>query len=173
MIGRRLAVGVTTLLAGASLGMTCGPGPQVTEMCTPAPIGSLPDATITSLEIGTMDGRAFIPFTDQGVAPLTIGGQGSDMIVTHLRLKGSGVPACLSQRTALEQLDGTEIATEQAAVPTEPDGDGGWVSGSMFMVYFGAPGHQIRFRSKVESVERTVVVWAGSTGTVDAGVDAP
>ncbi len=171
MIGRRLAIGIITLLAGASVGMTCGPSPQVTEICTPAPPGSLPDATVTSLEIGTMDGGRFVPFVDDGIAPVTTGGQGADMFVTALRIRGSGVPDCLRQRTVIERLDGTELLTEEAALATHPDGAGGWVTDTMFLVYYGPWGQQVRMRSSVESVERAVVVWVGVQGEVDAGVD--
>ncbi len=162
------------LLATASAGMTCGPSQPSSETCTPIRMdaGSLPDASITSLELGRVEGDVFVPFVDGGVAPLTLGGQGSPMIVTHLRLRGSGVPSCLAQTTWLEELDGSVISSEAAAMATEPAEAGAWVTGGMFLVYYGASQHQVRLRAKVGSRETSVVVWTDAVGVIDAGVDA-
>lgn len=162
------------LLATASLGLTCGPPPPSSDTCAPTAIdaGSIPDASITSLEIGRMENGTFIPFVDGGVAPLTIGGQGSTMLVAYLRVRGSGVPACLPQTTRLQGLDGTEWSSEQAPMKTEPAGAGTWVTGAMFLVYFGESQVQVRLKAQVGSRQTEVVVWTDAVGTVDAGVDA-
>lgn len=166
----RVAAAVVCVLAFASLGLTCGGGgpPPVTPTCEPGVGGS-----VTSVEIGTLVGDEFRPFVDGGVADLVFGGQGASMIVAHLRLRGTGLPACVAQRTVLETLDGMTIADERAGLPTDPAGDGVWVTGYMYLVYEWERGVQVRLRATAGGVERSVVVWAGFESTVDAGVDAP
>lgn len=165
---------VATALALANLAVTCGPAPPSTDTCTLPPIdaGGERDGTITSIEVGTLDGTTFTPFVDDGVATLQSGGQGSTMIVAHLRLRGSGIPACLQQKTFVEQLDGTLLISEEAGLPMDADGAGGWVSGAMFLVYDRQPGVQVRIRTQIGAMERAVTVWVDWRGAVDAGVDA-
>jgi hypothetical protein len=93
------------------------------------------------------------------------------MIVTHLRLRGSGVPACVEQRTVLEHLDGSPISSEEFPVPTDPAGAGTWITGQLFMIYRDAPGAKVRMRTEVAGVERSVELFVDYQG-VDAGVDA-
>jgi hypothetical protein len=173
----RVALVIAALLAGGSLGFSCGPAPPVTETCIPdepLPGGEpLDGAGITSLEIGRREGDAFVPFTDDEIATLQIGGQGSDMIVALLRVRGTDVPACLPQKTFMERLDGTLLVSEEAALPTVADGPGTWLTNAMFLVYFYERGVQVRLRTEVGDAEHAVVVWVEERGSpVDAGVDA-
>lgn len=173
---RAFGLALVAMLAAGSLGLTCGPGlAPVSETCTPAvaaDAGELPGGTLTSVEIGYLDGSGgFLPFVDQSVASLQFGGQGSTMYVAHLRLHGSGVPACVPQKTYLEQLDGTVISSEDAAMATDPAGTGTWITGAMYLVYDRATGVQVRLRTEVLGMQRSVVVWVDTAGTVDAGVD--
>ena len=171
-----LGIAAVAALAVGGLGATCGPAPPVTETCTPAvptDAGDLPDGSLTSVELGYLGtGGDFVPFVDQGVAQLQFGGQGSSMYVTHLRLRGSGIPACLPQKTYLETLDGMVIASEEAGLATDPAGAGAWITGPMYLIYDRSSGVQVRLRTVVFGVERTVVVWVDIPGDVDAGVDA-
>ena len=172
----RLASMVIAVLAIGSLGATCGPAPPTSETCTPtvpADAGGLPDGTLTSAELGYLGGPGeFVPFIDQSVAGLQFGGQGASMYVVYLRLRGSGVPACVPQQTYLEELDGTLIASEEAGLSTSAAGAGTWLAGPMYLVYDRASGVQVRLRTEVLGVERSVVVWVNAEGTIDAGVDA-
>ena len=170
---------VLALFAGGSLGFTCG-GPTLPtpETCTPEeplPGGEPNDgATISSLEIGRMEGDAFIPFVDDQVAFTQFGGQGSQMIIAKLRLRGSGIPDCLAQKTVMEQVGGEAIISEEAALPMDPAADGSLISGAMFLIYDRAPGLHVRLRSEVGTVTRSVTVWVDQRGAdLDAGVDAP
>ncbi len=175
--GRRaLGLALVATAAFGSLGVTCGPAPPSTQTCTPAvptDAGDLPDGTLTSVEIGYLGtGGDFVPFPDQGVAQLQFGGQGSSMYVTHLRLRGSGIPACLPQKTYLETLDGMVIASEEAGLATDPAGAGTWITGPMYLIYDRSSGVQVRLRTDVLGMQRSVVVWVDFPGDVDAGVDA-
>ena len=167
-----------TLLAGGSLGFTCG-GPTLptTETCTPeAPLpGGEPNdgATISSLEIGRMEGAAFIPFVDDQIAFTQFGGQGSQMIIATLRLRGTAIPACLAQKTVMEQVGGSLISSEEAALPLDPAGDGSLISAAMFLIYSREPGLEVELRSEVGSVTTSVTVWVDQRGAdLDGGIDA-
>ena len=180
--GRPLAIAVA-LVAFANLAVTCGPAPPHSDTCAlsagTADAG-LRDGTVTSLEVGTVDGSGrFAPFVADTVVPLQLGGQGSTMIVAHLRLRGSGIPSCLPQTTQLEYLDGTPIITESAPVPLELGGDGAWTSGALLLVYDREPGAKVRVHTVVDGVETSVALWLDAVGVdaagepVDAAVDAP
>ena len=175
--GRRRTLAAVLVLALANLGLTCGGAPPpVTPTCQ-SPLGEgggpLPGVNVTSLELGGMADGVFTPFVDDGIAPLDFGGQGSSMIVTYLRVRGSGIPACLPQATVLEQLAGAAIASESAGLPMDPTDDGAWVSSSMFLIYDHHRGVQVRLRAEVDGRQQAVVVWAGFRGEIDAGtVDA-
>jgi hypothetical protein len=182
MIARRaLALAVVAALAAASLGLTCGPGgaPPVTDTCEPpAPpdAGEPNDGALTSLELGYLgsDG-AFVPFVDGGVAYLSFGGQGSSMIVAHLRARGADVPACLAQRTVMETITGETLASEDAGLPTDPTADGARITSAMYLVYDRSSGEQVRLRATAGGLTRTLTVWINfdPSTLIDAGVDAP
>lgn len=167
----RLAAVAALVLAAGNLGMSCGPPSPTPDTCDmPGPVS---DGAITSLEIGgVVDGR-FVPYTDGAVAPLVIGGQGASMIVAHLRVRGSGLPTCLPQQTALEQLDGLVVSSENGAMATTPAGADGVETGDILLPYYGAPATPVRLRATVGDRTLAVVVWTDAVGVVDAGVDAP
>lgn len=161
--------------AVGSLGLTCGPPPPTSETCELPPVrgdaGEL-DGALTSLEIGTLDGDGgFAPFVADSVIDLQFGGQGSSMIVAHLRVRGTDVPACLAQRTVLEYPNGDAIYEEQAPVPLDRAADGSWVSGSLFMIFDREPGAKVRLRAEVGGLSRSVEVWTNFMA-VDAAPDA-
>jgi hypothetical protein len=178
-VARAPAAAAVAALALAGLGMTCGPGgpPPAVETCeppaTPRDAGL---ADVDSLEIGYLgnDG-AFVPFVDGGVARLSFGGQGSSMLVAHLRLRGADVPACLEQRTTMEEPGGAALATESAPLPTRPTADGARVTSSMYLVYDRASGVQVRLRATAAGRTAAALVWIDfdPATLVDAGVDAP
>jgi hypothetical protein len=161
------------VLAAGNLAVTCGPAPPSTETCEPEVGGPPADIALTSIEIGSRATGTFEPFVEDGVAHLQIGGQGSPMVVAVLRLRGSGVPACLPQFTAIERLDGTSIVSEAAALPTHVEAAGTWYTNGMFLVYFGESGIQARMRTVVAEQEYAVRVWIDHVGTIDAGVAPP
>lgn len=172
-------VALVAALAAGSLGVTCGPGgsPPVTETCEPPapPDAGVPgDGAFDSLEVGYLgsDG-GFVPFVDGGIAQLAFGGQGSSMIVAHLRVRGGAVPACVAQRTVIEQLDGTVIASEDAGLPVDASPDGAWISSAMYLVYDRESGVQVRLRVDAGGLTRSLTVWINYAPIpdVDAGVD--
>lgn len=161
---------VVCLAAAGSLGMTCGPAPPTPDTCDmPGPV---PDSAVSSIEIGGVVDGQFVPFVDGAVVPLVFGGQGSPMIVAHLRVHGAGLPACLPQATRLEQLDGEVIASESGAMATEPAGADARLTGEIFLVYFGESATQVRLRATVGDRSHEVVVWTDAVGMLDAGLDA-
>jgi hypothetical protein len=166
---RRLAPIAALFLAAGNLGMSCGPPPPTPEICDlPGPVA---DGAITSVEIGQVVNGQFTPFTDGAIAPVVYGGQGAPMIVAQLRIRGTGVPACLAQETHLERLDGLDISSLEAGIETTPIGPGVWLGGEMYLVYYGPVANQVRLRAQVEDQSVSVVVWADAVGTIDAGVD--
>lgn len=163
------AVAVLVLAAG-NLGVSCGPPSPTPDTCEmPGPVS---DGAVTSIEIGGLVDGQFVAFTDGGVAPLVVGGQGATMIVAHLRVRGSGLPTCLPQMTALEQLDGLVVSSENGPMSTTPAGADGVLTGDILLPYYGAPATQVRLRATVGTRTTTVVVWTDAVGVIDAGVDA-
>ena len=177
--GAWLAPVGAAVLALASTGGVCGGGNVPTSDTCTLPAGYVAPQ-LTSLEVGQVgaDGQ-FRPFTDRAVVPLVVGGQGADMIIANLRLRGSGIGGCLEQRTLLEVPGGELIASEGAPLRTRADGAGGFVTGDAFLVYYAAPGALVRVRAEVAGQAAMVDVWADTMQPYDApppdgpGTDAP
>lgn len=171
------------LLAAGSLGLTCGPGPAppVVETCepiapTPRDAGVPTDGVLDSLELGTLDvNGVFYAYVDDKPVSLSFGGQGSTMLVTHLRVRGAAAPACLEQRTTMTAAGGEVIASESAPLPTDAAPDGARVTTSMYLVYDREPGVPVHLHAEAGGLTRDLTVWIDYDPRtfIDAGVDAP
>lgn len=167
----RLALVLVTVAAVPACGGGGCDGPTLptSETCTLAP--GAPAPTVTAVEIGRVGpGDQFLPITDDSVVPLVVGGQGSDMIVATLRLRGSDVGGCVAQSTVLEQLDGTEISGEASALVTHAAGAGVWQTGDLLLLYYSWPGQKVRIRTTVAGASAAVELWTEYVGEVDAPV---
>lgn len=152
-------------LAGCGGGCNVPPPPQ-SDICElPA---NAPRPTVTGVEIGQRQGGVFAPIVADSVVELVTGGQGSDMVVAALRIRGAGLGDCTAQETILEQLDGDLITFEQAALVTVPAGPDTVVTGDILLPYYGVYGALVRIRAEVSGTTAAVEFWAGSRDDGDA-----
>jgi hypothetical protein len=156
---------IACALAGCGGGCNVPPPPQ-SDICELAP--GQPRPTVTAVEIGQRMGDVFTPIAADSVVELVIGGQGSDMVVTSLRITGTGLTSCVAQETIFEEANGDLYSSESAPMVTTPAGPGVVVTGAILLPFYGPYGTRVRLRADVAGTTDAVEFWAGSLPEVDA-----
>ena len=130
---KRWIVGLCPLLAA----MMCGPGdddfsPPESDVCR-MPAAS---ADITTVRVRSHVTEATL--VDGAELPITIGGQGSDMVGIELEVQGPDVPSCLAQSTTIDGGGGTVAESATPVNMYETDVADVWRSGTLWLFPMGA-----------------------------------
>lgn len=146
------------LLAPFSMAMMCGPGdddfgPPDSDVCRmPAASG---DVTAVRI-ISTVTDEALV---DGAELPITIGGQGADMIGIRLEVTGADVPACLAQETHVTGPTGEPVADFYGSLNMREEGVAGtWRSGTAWLFPNGGIPSEATVTTTVYGVTEEVAV---------------
>jgi hypothetical protein len=97
------------LLAPFSMAMMCGPGDD--DFAAPeSDVCRMPAATGEVTTVRILSAVTDEALVDGAELPITIGGQGADMIGIRLEVTGADVPACLAQETHVTAPMGEPVA---------------------------------------------------------------
>lgn len=138
------------------------------------PDPDVPDGVITEVDIGRHLDGTFEQFQEDDVVPMVTGGQGSPMLVLNLRLRGSGLPDCVVQRTRVLFDSGQSGGAESAALVTDQVLPDTWITGDLLLVVdYDLGGNHMMLESVVGDVTTAVGVWIDYEGTLPDAAPAP
>lgn len=136
--------------------------------------------SVDTLEIGGANATTFEVLDDDAVIELVFGGQGASMFAVRFRLRGSDVPSCVAQTSALHDCPEGQlgcsneewtIAESVTPLRTYEEPDGSRSTDVHYVIISGRDpryGDSFELRTTVAGISRTIRLWNGAQYAPDA-----
>ena len=158
-----LLLGVIASLTPFLVGGLCNGGDGITTDTCDSPAA----AQVSKIEIGHTSGdsedpASFVPYQDNDVIPVTVGGQGSTMIVLRLRFTGQ-TDDCVEQDISVTDRDGNRVSGVPQPLVVDHDPQGRAVSHAIYLPGF----YPRRFQVSSRAGGTTRAAWFEAGGDGD------